>query len=274
MSFDVIELRDRSVAVRQRGAGPAIFMVHGGSCSSRAFEKQLESTLARRFRLIAIDLPGHGDSPPAANIDELSTLPAYATTIALAAEHLDASDAVFVGWSLGGHAILHATAQLPRAAGFLIFGAPPVASMADYGRAATDDPAIAPAFRADATDDEVRACLALFVRPGTTPPAFFFEDFRRTDPRARAALAASLGRGEVLDEVRVVAELTRPLAIVRGGHDRIARNRRWYDALSIPTLWRGAVQDVPDAGHAAQWETPDLFNRLLEEFALDCAKPA
>ncbi|MCS6828489.1 MAG: hypothetical protein NZ553_17880 [Caldilinea sp.] len=39
----------------------------------------------------------------------------------------------------------------------------------------------------------------------------------------------------------------------------------------MPTLWRGAVQVIPGAGHAPQWETPEVFNALLGAFLADCA---
>src|SRR5690242_3554348 len=96
-----------SLAVRRSaGRGPTIVLVHGNSCSSRCFERQLESALARRCRMIAIDLPGHGDSPPAADPDTGYTLPGYADALLKVARELDATGAVFVGWSLGGHIVL------------------------------------------------------------------------------------------------------------------------------------------------------------------------
>lgn len=267
---EIVHVRDRSLAVRRRGSGATIVFVHGNSSSGRAFEKQLTSSLAERFRLIAVDLPGHGNSPPASRPEETNTLPGYAEMLALVASHLEFSTAVFVGWSLGGHVLLEASDHLPNAAGFLVVGTPPISRLADFPVAATDDPAVAAAFRADSTDEEVHALVSLFVRPGTPVPALFFDDFKRTDRHARAALAASLARNEMRDEIRVVEELSCPLAVVHGTCDRIVRNRGWFDTLTMPTLWRGAVQEISAAGHAAPWETPEEFNRLVEDFALDC----
>jgi pimeloyl-ACP methyl ester carboxylesterase len=39
--------------------------------------------------------------------------------------------------------------------------------------------------------------------------------------------------------------------------------------LSIPSLWRGAVQIVPGTGHAPHLEAPEEFTRLLEQFIAD-----
>lgn len=243
--------------------------VHGNSCSSRAFEKQLAGELAERFRLIAIDLPGHGDSPPAASPERTNTLQGYAEAVVAAAFELDASNAAFVGWSLGGHILLEASDRLPDAAGILITGVPPIASFAAFTEAVYPEPALQGGFRDDSTDDEVRALVALFVRPGRAAPDFFFDDFRRTDKRARAALAASASRNEMRDEVRIVAGLRKSLAVVQGVDEAIVK-RDYFNRISMPTLWRGAVQVVPDAGHAPHWENPDAFDRLLEAFARDC----
>jgi pimeloyl-ACP methyl ester carboxylesterase len=178
---------------------------------------------------------------------------------------------VFVGWSLGGHVLLEASERLPSAAGFLVFGTPPIASNAHLPKALSSDPAIGAAFREDSTDEEVLALLAMFFRPGSAIPAQFVEDFRRTDKRCRSAVAAAVARNELLDEVRIVERMARPLAVLHGAQDAVAR-RHWIESLSIPTLWRGSVQGVPDAGHAAQWENPETFNRLLSDFVVDCTR--
>jgi pimeloyl-ACP methyl ester carboxylesterase len=40
----------------------------------------------------------------------------------------------------------------------------------------------------------------------------------------------------------------------------------------MPTLWRGAVQSIPDAGHIPQWEQAETFNALLGAFVNDCER--
>jgi pimeloyl-ACP methyl ester carboxylesterase len=266
---DLIQTAAGSIAVEQRGTGPAIVFIHGNSSSRRAFEKQFAGTLADSFRLIAIDLPGHGDSPKATSPERTNTLPGYADALLAVASELDATSAVFVGWSLGGHILLEASDRLSDAAGFLITGTPPVTSFATFMDAVFPEPALGVAFREDSTDDEIRSYLSLFVRPGSPAPAFLFDDFVRTDNRARAALAASAGRNELRDEAKIVAELAKPLAVVHGEYEAIVK-RDHFASISIPTLWRGAVQLVPDAGHAPHWENPREFDRLLEAFARDC----
>lgn len=259
-----------SVAVHCLGNdGLPIVLVHGNTGSHRCFQKQFESRLAERFRLIAVDLPGHGDSGPSPEPETTYTLAGHARALVEVAKALEAEDGVFVGWSLGGYVVLEAIPQLPRAAGFLVIGAPPIASAADLPDALSADPALQAAFREDSTDEELEEYLAMYFKPGTPMPDAFREDFRRSDKRTRSALAASAARNEVTDEIRIVAALDRPLAVVHGGHDAIAM-RRYLDRVSIPTLWRGAVQDFPDTGHAPHWEAPERFNELLEAFALDC----
>ena len=265
----IVETVEGPIHVRSVGSGPPIVFCHGNSCSSRCFEKQLASDLAKRFRLIAIDLPGHGDSPPAATPATTYCLGGYANALAAIASALDATNALFVGWSLGGHVVLEATDRLPRATGYLIFGTPPIGSLAEFLQAAYEHPALAVAFREDSTDEEIRDLVSLFFRPGAPIPEQFVDDVRRTDKRARASLAESAGRGEMRDERRVVADLTRPLAVLHGAHERVVR-RAFFDTVAMPTLWRGAVQELPDAGHAPQWESPELFNRLLGELADEC----
>lgn len=272
-NFQLVRTAHHSIAVRRRGSGPPIVLIHGNSCSSRCFDKQLRSELADRFELLAIDLPGHGDSPPPVAPEQTYSLPGYADVLVETASALELGGAVFVGWSLGGHTLLEAAARLPGAAGLLIFGTPPVSTFGDFMHVATSDPALLAGYRDDCSDAEVRALLPLLFQPGHAVPQQFFDDFRRTDPRARALLGASAAEGRLKDEARVVRELAVPLAVLHGAHEQIVI-RLDVDKSSAPTLWRGAVQAVPGAGHAAHWENPQVFNRLLGEFALDCAAKA
>jgi pimeloyl-ACP methyl ester carboxylesterase len=58
-----IEAPNGAIAVHESAdEGPAVVLIHGNSSSSRVFSRQLDGPLGRRFRLVAVDLPGHGES--------------------------------------------------------------------------------------------------------------------------------------------------------------------------------------------------------------------
>jgi dienelactone hydrolase len=65
----------------------------------------------------------------------------YASPLVRSLADLDAKNAVLVGWSLGGHVILEAAPQLPAAAGYLVFGTAPAASVPELMTAYLPEPA-------------------------------------------------------------------------------------------------------------------------------------
>ncbi len=121
----------RIAGFETQGTGRPILLVHGNSSSSRIWQKQLEGPLGAKYRLIAIDLPGHGASSPPPHPEQDYSGPGYAACIAAVAKQLELKDAVIVGWSLGGHAVLNAAPMLPMAAGLMIFGTPPLSKAPD-----------------------------------------------------------------------------------------------------------------------------------------------
>lgn len=246
------------------GDGPPIVLVHGNSASAQAFRHQLDGKLGREFQLFAIDLPGHGDSADAADPQRSYSLPGFASVVLGVAEQLELAGAVYVGWSLGGHVLLKAAAELP-AAGLVLFGTPPLASPADMERAFLPHPANAILFNEVYSEDEVRARAVALVRPGAEPPELYLRDLRRADGRFRTALLASIAAGRFANEVETVATLTIPVAVLHGAQDQ-AVNGDYIRGLAIPTLWRGAVQVISEAGHSPQWERPDEFDALVAAF--------
>jgi pimeloyl-ACP methyl ester carboxylesterase len=97
------------------GKVPVVFL-HSSGGDTRHFTAQL-AHLRRSRRAIAVDLPGHGQSPPAASFE----IPAVADVLAqaLAAHGLDR--VVLVGHSWGGAVALALAAQAPqRVAGLLL----------------------------------------------------------------------------------------------------------------------------------------------------------
>ena len=259
-----------AVAVQiSEGTGKPIVFIHGNSSSSRAFSRQFEGPLGARRRLIALDLMGFGDSGKA-NDPKGYLLPGQAATLRAAAETLGVADAVFVGWSLGGHILLEAAPDLGKAKGFAIYGTPPIAFPPAMDKAFLPNPALGIGFSPEITREQAQAYVAAFFAPGFSDiPDVFVEDVLRADGRARAQIGASLDPSVSRDEVQVCEALTVPLAILHGAKETLI-NGDYFGSLKLPTLWRGAVQVIPDAGHAPHWETTEAFDELIEAFALDC----
>jgi pimeloyl-ACP methyl ester carboxylesterase len=85
-----------------RGGGRVLLLVHGWSCSSR-FWRRNAPELAKEFRVITMDLRGHGRS---SKILAGHTVDQYARDVREVIEQLGVRDVTLVGWSLAGPVVL------------------------------------------------------------------------------------------------------------------------------------------------------------------------
>ncbi|MFW5691335.1 MAG: alpha/beta fold hydrolase [Chloroflexota bacterium] len=267
----MLQLASHRIAYREStGTGsPGFLFVHGNSSSSRSFECLLASELGQSHRMVAIDLPGHGNSDPAADPARTYNMPGYARMLLEAADALGMKDAIFVGWSLGGHIVLETAPHLPDAKGFVIFGTPPIAFPPAMEAAFLPNPNVNSGFAQELTEEQMRAYVEAFFKPGMPDvPETFMEDIRKTHGLARSIMGASIGPDGYADEVEIVGKLKQPLMVIHGAQEQLI-NGDYFDSIKMPTLWGDAVQIIADAGHAPHWETPDKFEELLADFAAD-----
>jgi pimeloyl-[acyl-carrier protein] methyl ester esterase len=114
----------------ERGNGTPIVFIHGWCMSSAVWRLQREG-LSDSFRVITIDLPGHGTSPlPAGGFN----LKGCADSIAGFFESLDLRKVLLAGWSLGSLIALESFESLRgRLSGLvLISGTPRFTQGADF----------------------------------------------------------------------------------------------------------------------------------------------
>ncbi|KAB8142221.1 alpha/beta hydrolase [Chloroflexia bacterium SDU3-3] len=270
-ALKTIQIGSQTVAYYESaGDGPTVVLIHGNSSSGRAFQRQLESPLGQAYHLVAIDLPGLGDSQPVPEPESVLGLRGWADVVVKTVAALGLESPVLVGWSLGGHIALEATTMLPNLRGVLIFGTPPIAFPPAMEQAFLPHPAMASSFNAELSDEEMRAYVAAFFRPGVAElPENFIEDIRRSSGQARAAVAGSIRPDGYTDEVSIVGGLTVPLAVIHGEQEQLISGA-YIAGLTMPTLWRGQIQIIGEAGHAPQWEQPEQFNALLDAFVREC----
>ena len=254
----------RIACCESTGKGQPILFIHGNSLSGLCFRRQLESPLARQYRCIALDLPGHGRSAPAPNPADDYTLPGYAAVVTRLIEQLGLQRPILGGWSLGGHILLEAAGSISDAAGLVLFGTPPVGNpiAAD---AFQSHPAVQLFFKKQLTAEDVQNMAAACFCPGTQASSDVVEQITASDGRARELLGASIAAGNYTDEIAVVAGLNIPVAVMHGEKDRLI-SLPYLKRLPIPRLWRGEIQVIPDAGHAPHWEQPERFNSVLMQF--------
>ena len=99
------------IAFQDWGAGmPALVLVHGWSCDRSYWQGQVEP-LSRHYRVITLDLAGHGDS--GAGRREW-TIAAFGLDVATVVAHLGLREVVLVGHSMGGDVVLEAARQFPE----------------------------------------------------------------------------------------------------------------------------------------------------------------
>ncbi|MGD1809008.1 alpha/beta fold hydrolase [Dapis sp. BLCC M126] len=266
-----VEISTQNIAYYESsGKGQIIFLVHGNSSSGRSYLHQLQSQLGDTYHLIAMDLPGHGLSDVATNPEVTYSLPGYADAVVKVAKALDASDAIFVGWSLGGHILLEASDRLTDAGGIVIFGTPPIANNApDLENAFLPHPSFSLGLTAELSQEDMLAYVRTFFKQDMVEiPQLFLEDIALTDGRARANLGASITPGGYQNEIEVVGNMTIPLMIIHGEQEQLV-NADYIAGLKIPTLWNGEIQFIANGGHAPHWETPEKFNSLLMDFITD-----
>jgi non-heme chloroperoxidase len=83
-------------------SGPTIVFIHGWSQSYMCWLKQLESDLAKEFRLIAFDLRGHGLSDAPLEQSAYTNSQSWADDVNVIVQHFDLQKVTLVGWSYGG----------------------------------------------------------------------------------------------------------------------------------------------------------------------------
>ena len=93
-----------------RGVGtPALVFVHGWACDATYWDAQLRH-FAPRHRVVAIDLPGHGESGTGR---EEWTMEAFGEDVATVVEQLGLEEVVLIGHSVGGFVVLEAARRIP-----------------------------------------------------------------------------------------------------------------------------------------------------------------
>ncbi len=234
-----------------QGDGPeTLVFIHGWTCNRSHWRGQIQ-VFSGRYRTIAIDLGGHGESGQ----DRTEwTMPAFAQDVVAVMDEEQVARAVLVGHSMGGHVMLHVAALLgERVAGLvgsdslknlrgdLLLGVFPrlIAAMeVDYEKAAAEF--IAGMFGDDAPESlKKRITEGMLATPG--------------------AVGIGALRGMVEEGPRFERAVSLDVPIIT------------INALGSPMDFEAArdagmqVRFVTTSGHFVMNEDPEMFSQLMSE---------
>lgn len=113
-----------SVWDSQTKSANSLILIHGNSACKEVFAP-LYNSLRDEYRVIAIDLPGHGESDDAVEPEKHYNLKTFSQVVQEIVQSLGLPSYYIMGWSLGGHVAIEALDDR-RLKGIIISGTPPV----------------------------------------------------------------------------------------------------------------------------------------------------
>jgi pimeloyl-ACP methyl ester carboxylesterase len=249
------------IAYSDEGEGRPLVLLHGLMAHSGFFERQ--RALADSFRIVAVDLRGHGASPAGGEAPTIGRLAEDVTELAGA---LELDGAVGIGWSLGAAVlwrVLAGPASRKFAGAVVVDMTPRVLNDEEWelGLSRETCEARSQSIRDDFPAFAAAAGQAIFAEPGAEADRAA-EAFAANDPAAIGFLWASL----VEEDFRpLLPTITQPTLVVHGAQSHL------YGADTAGHL----VSALPNAravafdrsGHAPHLEQPELFNATIRNFA-------
>jgi 2-succinyl-6-hydroxy-2,4-cyclohexadiene-1-carboxylate synthase len=251
------------------GARRTLVLLHGFTGSAAGWGSHLDALAAGGWRVIALDMLGHGRSDAPADPARYAMEQCAADILAaLRALGVQPGEAILLGYSMGGRSALYTAFSGFFPALILESASPGLASPAEREQRRASDEALAASIDRDGVAAFVARWeqLPLFASQCALPPAV------RQELRAQRLGNRATGLANSLRGIGVgvqpalhdrLPDLRLPVLLIAGGLDSKFCALAQQMARALP---QAQVRIVPGAGHTVHLEQPDVFDDLVRAF--------
>lgn len=268
-----IEIHGERIAVRDEGRGEALLLVHGMAGSSVTW-REIAPRLADKYRVIAPDLLGHGNSSKPRTDYSLG---AFAVGLRDLLDELGVESATVVGHSMGGGIAMQFLYQHPDYCRRLVLissgGLGPEVGLVLRLLAAPGAELIMPLIAPSAVlrvGNAVRSRLSSLGLQSPRAAEIWNAYSSFSDRQTRHAFLRTLRsvvdyRGQSVSALnRLTLRAGLPVLAIWGEQDTIIPVEHAYSALKARPDCR--LEVLPGVGHFAQVEAPNDVAELIDDF--------
>jgi 3-oxoadipate enol-lactonase len=256
-----IDFDDVTLHYADEGVGEPVVLIHGFPLSSDLWMPQ-RAALSARYRVISIDLRGHGRSDPAHGP---ATMDLFADDVVALLDRLGIGATNVAGLSMGGYIVMALLRRHPDRVRSIMLLATKAPGDTEAGKQARDEMiALAQSEGAGAVAEKMLPkMLTASTREGNSELVGF----------ARAMMAGTSVEGivgalhalrERPDSRATLQGLTLPALVLVGAEDELTPPS---EATAMGDAMPNArLEIIPDASHLLNMEQPEPVNRAMLEF--------
>lgn len=235
-----------------------IIFIHGNSHSLKSFSKQMNSPLLNNFRLIFVDLPGHGESTKGSEY----SIKIFAQILSEFVKTLEIKKFIFAGHSLGGHVAINILNTDVSPVGLFLFGTPPLKNPFDY-TAFIPNPKTSAMGKIEADYEEISTLMDEMNYFGTDKELAIV-DFLNTDGNFRVDVLGDIASGKNLNEVELIKSFNGAVMFLLATKDSMINNSYIREECFL-NLSHIQMREI-ESGHSPHVEMDVDFNQILVEF--------
>ncbi|HEX8032628.1 MAG TPA: 2-succinyl-6-hydroxy-2,4-cyclohexadiene-1-carboxylate synthase [Ktedonobacterales bacterium] len=248
-----------------------LVLLHGFTGSASGWGAHLDRFADAGFRVIALDMLGHGESDAPSDPHRYRIEHCRDDIIAALAElGVQHGSAILLGYSMGGRIALYTALSGYFRALILESASPGLASAGERERRRASDEALAASIERDSIAAFVERWenLPLFASQRALPKAIrasLHEQRLHNRPDGLANSLRGVGTGAQPPLYERLPELAIPVLLITGELDA----KYWATARDMAvSMSHAEVRIVAGAGHTVHLERPDQFDALVVEFCI------